>query len=119
MLTETTVLIPKHDNSNGRTDIAESIFRAFVRYVSTHFGGCSVIEGNGWYLMNNGSLTKDSWWKVSIISSEEDKVDYCVTALVNTLCKELGQESVMVTYSQIGVTFAQAETNGDNLYAIV
>lgn len=121
MLTETSIIIPKHDNKLERTDVAKSIFHTFVKYVSTHFGGCSVVEGKGYYLMQTGNLVADEWWKVSIVSDMQHEVDACINAVINTICKQLDQESVMVTYVNISVMFAAEQKTSDakDIYAIV
>lgn len=120
MPTETSVIIPKHDNDYARTDIAQSIFETFVFYVSTHFGGCSVIEGKGFYKMSDTSVQCDEWWKVSITYDKQEEVDACIQALINTLCKQLSQQSVMVTYTEVGVMFAaESKVNGKDIYALV
>ena len=123
MPTETSVIIPKHDNDYARTDVAQSIFETFVFYVSTHFGGCSVIEGKGFYKMSDTSVQCDEWWKVSIITYNKQKeVDNCVQALINTLCKQLNQQSVMVTYTEVSAVFAAESTittSEKDIYALV
>ena len=120
MPTETSVIIPKHDNDYARTDVAQSIFETVVFYVSTHFGGCSVIEGKGFYKMSDTSVQCDEWWKVSITYDKQEEVDACVQALINTLCKQLNQQSVMVTYTEVGVMFAvESKVNGKDIYALV
>lgn len=120
MPTETSVIIPKHDNDYARTDVAQSIFETFVFYVSNHFGGCSVIEGKGFYKMSDICVQCDEWWKVSIIHDKQEEVDACVQALINTLCKQLSQQSVMVTYTEVGVMFAaESKVNGKDIYALV
>ena len=115
MLTEYNVLIPKHDNDRRRTDVASSILHSFVRYVSGHFGGCSVTEGEGCYIMKNGNLAVDKWWKVGIITGEADKIDAVIRSLVATVCKHLDQESVMVTKTKVEVEFASDVNTKDLL----
>jgi len=120
MPTETSVIIPKHDNQYAKTDVAQSIFETFVWYVSTHFGGCSVVEGQGFYKMSDTKVQCDEWWKVSITYDKQEEVDSCVQALINTLCKQLGQESVMVTYTEVAVMFsAESKINTKDIYALV
>ena len=117
MLTEYSVLIPKHDNDRRRTDVASSILHRFVRYTSEHFGGCSVTEGEGCYIMKNGNLAVDKWWKVSIITEDADKIDAVIRALVSTICKHLDQESVMITKTNVEREFA-SDLNHKDLFNV-
>lgn len=109
MMIETSVLIPMHDNVHKRKDVAKRILDNFVLYASTHFGGCSVVEGRGYYMMSSTQIQMDEWWKVSIITNKVisvEKLGACVTDLVNTICNLLDQESVMVTKNSLDVRFA-------------
>ena len=74
MPTETSVIIPKHDNDYARTDVAQSIFETFVFYVSTHFGGCSVVEGKGFYKMNDTSVNVMSGGRLVLSMTSRKKL---------------------------------------------
>lgn len=99
------ITIPKQDNEGKKQDIALGCVRNIVTQLSKKFGGCSVIEGSGYYVMPDGSLVKDDWFKVSTICNPTDLDRGYITGLAEVVKTSLVQDSVLVEESDVVPTF--------------
>jgi hypothetical protein len=99
------IVLPKRDNNGQREDIALDLLKRIVGDASKKFGGCSVVEGSGYWVMETGELKRDEWFRIEILSGQPD-ADEFVNVTSNAIKNALDQESVLVTKENCNVRFA-------------
>lgn len=101
-----TIYLPKHDNDRSEQSYryAETICGDLVDFLSTHFGGCTVTHGDGYYHMN-GKVVVDNVWLIHVITSFSD-IKPNITYFIDTIKNALMQESVLITTEDINAHFA-------------
>ena len=101
-----TIYLPKHDNdrSNKSYILAENICGDLADYLCTHFGGCTVTHGDGYYLMSS-KVVVDNVWLIHVISSFSD-IKPNIGFFIAQIKDALKQESVLITTEDINAYFA-------------
>ncbi len=98
------LILPKCDNKGKRTDVALSLLQRIVGDASKKFGGCSVLEGSGYWVMQTGELKRDDWFRIEILSGLPD-ADEAIELWSTKIKYEMDQESVLVFTENCEVNF--------------
>lgn len=96
------LILPKCDNQGKRTDVALNLLKRIVGDASKKFGGCSVLEGSGYWIMDTGELKRDDWFRIEILS---DNAEAFVAEASTAIKIDLGQEAVLVSIENCEVNF--------------
>lgn len=96
------LILPKCDNEGKRTDVALNLLKRIVGDASKEFGGCSVLEGSGYWIMDTGELRRDDWFRIEILS---DNAESFVVEASTAIKIDLGQEAVLVSIENCEVNF--------------
>lgn len=101
-----TIYVPKHDNNRSEQSYiyAEGICGDLADYLCTHFGGCTITHGDGYYLMQN-SVVVDNVWLIHVIHSSAD-IKPNIGFFIAQIKDALKQESVLITTENINAYFA-------------
>lgn len=98
------IVLPKCDNNGKRVDIALALMQRIVKDASKKFGGCSVLEGSGYWFMKTGELKRDDWFRIEILSGLPD-ADEAIELWSDIIKRDLDQESVLVFTENCEVNF--------------
>lgn len=98
------LVLPKCDNNGNRKDVSLGLLQRIVGNASKKFGGCSVIEGAGYWVMQTGELKRDEWFRIEILS-DVPEADTFVLECSEEIKRGLDQESVLVSQEECDVQF--------------
>jgi hypothetical protein len=98
------MVLPKCDNAGKRKDVALNLLNRIVGNASKKFGGCSVIEGSGYWVMQTGELKRDEWFRIEILN-DTPEADTFVLSCSEEIKRDLDQESVLVSKEECHVQF--------------
>jgi len=90
------IVLPKCDNNGKRTDVSISLLYRIIGEASKKFGGCSVMQGEGYWIMSKtGELKRDEWFRIEILSGLPD-ADEAIGVWSDIIKRDLDQDSVLV-----------------------
>lgn len=98
------IVLPKCDNNGKRNDVSMRLLQRIVGNASKRFGGCSVIEGSGYWVMQTGELKRDEWYRIEVLS-DTPEADVFMTECSSEIKRDLDQESVLVSKETCDVQF--------------
>ena len=104
MMKKHSLILPKCDNKGKRVDVSLALLNKIVRDASNKFGGCSVLEGSGYWVMQTGELKRDEWFRIEILSGLPD-ADQAIELWSDIIKRDLDQESVLVFTENCEVKF--------------
>lgn len=101
-----TIYVPKHDNDRSERSyiLSADICNDLADYLCTHFGGCTITHGDGYYLMQN-NVVVDNVWLIHVIHSSAD-IKPNIGFFIAQIKDALKQESVLITTENIDAYFA-------------
>ena len=101
-----TIYVPKHDNDRSEHSylIGMDICNELVEHLSLYFGGCTVLSGVGYYLMET-KVVMDEVWLIHVIHSSAD-IKPNIGNFIDKIKTDMKQESVLITTENIDAYFA-------------
>jgi hypothetical protein len=101
-----TVYVPKHDNDRSEysyltgMDICKEITEHFALY----YGGCTVLSGVGYYMMET-DVQMDEVWTIYVVHSDPD-IRQQLSYFIDKIKTDMKQESVLITPENLDAYFA-------------
>lgn len=97
-----TIYLPKHDNDDmpGSYHIADNIRKEIIGAMTRNFGGCSIVDVNGYWMNDRGIVMRDKVWAIYTITDAKT-IEGMIAFYISLIKDSLHQETVMYTIEEV------------------